>query len=526
MSRNVGAVKESGTAPAEFDRSKELDRKQAAAREMERRSALVDGLRGRSGGASSSSRRGAAVPLEDVAPEGQNFFLVNMAHHRLRPSSETPSIRVCGVFEDLELLLEHVKEVQGLLPDSDWWYFKRGEPFLICADREQVADLEYRKQKTDELFRLHGVLDAEEREKRWNEERRKRAPISKDKIGKSTLARLRKAKNSQKSARMAAIRAAIAKNCGNRRAKKFPPLATVLNQQSVVLSYLHDVTEPVLSGEKSPEPLVVLWAVFPDDQSAAAWVKDQGSRAVVDMVMDVMPMYDFPPFELVDQSKIAVTYRHGEHDAIMKGQQEEVAKIQRFRDHCKTENISAPETLIDVVEEEVRDAVTGKSTSKVVTKIQKPSTRMFDAHAQASSEPIVTCDQVRATEDQESDAGDRAAAQLVERAEKAWANLEDLSPEREFYAGDVDAEHLRLEAEKPRPVGQTFQPRVDPRTLRDPTPVLSDNVGLPGSVLVANSDGSGMPLVPQSVRTKASTAAPIFGAEHISLRGKPRKDQQ
>lgn len=525
MSRNVGAVKESGTAPAEFDRAKELERKQAAAREMDRRSALVDGLRGRSGGASKgSTRRGNAVPLEEVAPEGQNFFLVNMAHHRLRPSSETPSIRICGVFEDLESLLDHAKEVQGLLPDSDWWYFKRGEPFLICPDRELVADLEYRKQKTEELFRLHGVLDADEREKRWNEERRKRAPVSKDKIGKSTLARMRKAKNNQKTARMAAIKAAIAKNCGTRKAKQFPPLATVLDQKSVVLSYLNDVTEPALGGDKSPEPLVVLWAVFPDDQSATAWVKDHGSRAVVDMVMDVMPMYVFPPFELVDQTKIAVTYRHGEHDAIMKGQQEEVAKIQRFRDHCKNENISAPETLIDVVEEEVRDSVTGKTSSQVHTKVQKPSTRMFDAHAQASSKPIVTRDQVRATEDQDSDF---EAARLVERAEKEWAHLgEELSPEREFYVGDVDAEKLRLDAEKPRPIGETFQPRVDPRTLRDPAPVLSDNVGLPGSLLVANSDGSGMPFT-QSSRNKqqqpTSQLLPTFGTEHISLRGNSRQ---
>lgn len=501
MSRNVGSVVEAGGKDAplrsgsEFDRNRETERKREAALEMERRSALVDGLRGRSGGATNvSTRRATAVPLEEVAEEGQNLFLVNLAHQQLRPKSETPSVRVCGVFDDMQSLAQHYEEIKDLLPDSDWWFFKRGEPFLICAERELIGNIEYRKAKTEELFRLHGVLDADEREKRWNEERRKRAPVSKDKIGKSTLARLRKAKGSQKSSRTAAIKANIVKTCGDRRAKQYPAIATVLNQKFVVLSYLHDITEPVVAGEKSPEPLVVLWAVFGDEQSAAVWVRDHGSRAVVDMVMDVMPMYVFPPFELVDQSKISVTYRHGEHDSIMKGQQEEVAKIQRFRDHCNTEKISAPETVIDVVGEEVRDALTGVTSVVPVTKVQKSELRMFDAKAQGSDKPIVTRDQVRATEDQDEETNDILARELARKADEAWSTEgHQLSPEDEYYPGDVDADQLRFEAEKPRPAAQPFQPMVDPRSLRDAAPVLSDNVGLPGSLLVANSDGSGVP---------------------------------
>lgn len=519
-----------GPVTGEFDREKEAARKKSAAMEADRRSSLVEGMRGKSGGGNTlSSRRSSAVPLEEVVIPGQHFFLVNLAHHHLRPHSETPTVRVCGVFEDIESARAHAAVCKPLLPDSDFWLFGRGEHFLICTSKEEVADLEYRKRKSAELFRAHGVLDAAEREKKWNEERRKREPVTKEKIGKSTFAQRRKAGPSTKSSRIPAIRAKMLAECQERAAKKnFPSAGVVRNQNFVAMSYLHDVSEAVLAGEKSPEPLVILWACFPDVQQAKEWVDNEGSRSIQDMVIDVVDMYEFLPFELADESKIKVTYRHSEHNAIMAGQQEEEKKVERFRDHCNRSNITAPETVIDVAEKEFRDVVTGETSFRPVTTVQKSDKRPFEATARSARKgPILVPKDVLQTSDENS-CSEEAARQILARQNRAWEEEGSaVAATRDYYPGDDDAESLRKQVEANPKTNLPFRPYVDPSRLRDPAPVFQDNVGLPGSMLVGQSDGGGAAYRPLEASTQRNakpdaprtrTVAPIgFGSDAPAL---------
>jgi hypothetical protein len=285
--------------------------------------------------------------------------------------------------------------------------------------------------------------------------------------------------------------------CENRRANRnYPSTAVVRNQNFVALSYLHDVTPAVLAGDKSPEPLVVLWGCFADQQQAKEWVEKDGSRAIVDMTIDVMDMYEFPPFELVDERKIKTTYRHGEHDAIMKGQQEEAEKVQRFRKHCDSNNIQASETVVDVVEKEVLNACTGATELKPVTTVTKAQKRPFEARALGSAKPLLSKDQVgdaavdKPEEEQTEEEKARALQSLREHDEK-WER-EGVATEvvRDYFPGEEDAETLARQAAAPRNP-ELFQPRVDASLRKDAKSIFRDNVGLPGSMLVANSDGGG-----------------------------------
>lgn len=471
----------------------DAQRRRQAAVEMDRRSAVVEKARGRAQGAS-ATRPSHAIPFDRVAIPGQDLFLVHLAHHHLRPHSNTPGIRVCGVFETQEDLVSHATTHKQSFQDCDIWAFQRGEMFLICSTREKMTNLNYRQTKAQKLLDLHGITAVKQRESEWQNDRKRKTAVGKDKIGKSSFAQRRKATTN--TTRVAAIEQKVRSECGGKVDREFPMLAEKRNQKVVVWSYLHDITEEVLSGKESPEPLVVLWAVFGDEQAAKDWITKSASRAIVNLVMDVVVMYEFIPIEMVDDSQIKTTYRHEEQENIMSSRLEEVDKVRRFRDHCAQNDMTVPETTIEVDEQQVEED--GVLKTKAVTKVTK-SARPFEARGQAASTRLTLPDQVSKDTDELAGDEENDAEADRKRAENAlrWTNHGTaLKPVEDYYPGDETTETLQARLDKKAsPEDSVVNPAAAKRAqeiglenYRVASSPFLDVIGLPGSMLNANAD--------------------------------------
>ena len=264
------------------------------------------------------------------------FALVNIGHHRRRPVSDAPALRVLGGFDDEEAARQHAKircpqdSSILLVPLRKW--------FLLGTDETEAS--EFVEKKLSDVSACYEARRAAHKvEFDSNVENKQTGSVG------SSTADLNKTGNVDK--------AGLSKLCDS-----VPREAELRNQSVAVLSFLDDYRK----GESVAEPAALLWALADTEKCAKDYIRDVLSKEVSDVDLDVVDCYEWVFPTAVEKDDIDEEYREEELMKIMTVKKTEKKKVRDFQDWCGKVGQTVPE--ISITADGVETSIVGQCMVK------------------------------------------------------------------------------------------------------------------------------------------------------------------
>ena len=265
-----------------------------------------------------------------------------------------PGFRVCGAFENVEKLKRHVQAAGGPAAFGGVNLIKADvhKKFLICSSLEKQQEPGYVFDKIEKLTAAYEKTLRFHTEE-FNENKAKRQQ------GKTGLS-----KQSQATQKLTSRKSLLDKKFEEERKSgsetgDVSRSAEVRGQTVAVVTIFEDTSPDVLSGQKDPEPIVIVWGCFENEEVAKRFIYTTLSKFVKDVSLDIVNMYEWVyPTQIADHvDEISEQYRNPSLNKIMNSRKTQKKAVLSYDEWCKTEGqepsvleISATKATADATE--------------------------------------------------------------------------------------------------------------------------------------------------------------------------------
>jgi hypothetical protein len=332
------------------DRSKE---KSAAVSEFKSRETdLVQA--GGSGGvlsdmaASGESRNNpytSLPPLPFIDPN-QNIYLINIAHRQQRPKYKAPAFRICGGFRDADKLKRHIARSggEGAYGGANLHAAQAHKKILLCTSMEKQSNPDYVLKKIEEITALHNnMISFHDQEFNENKESHR--------MGKTGLSGNERARGKMSSRRKLLDKKFKEVVEKGEEVGEISAMAEARNQKVAVVSVINDLTPSVLKGIEDPEPVVIIWGCFENEDKAKHFIFNTAQEKVRNVMLDVYNMYEWVYPTEMDIEQVEEQYRDPTLTKVMKARKSQKSAVMTFEEWCKREGKEAPTLEIDATDE-------------------------------------------------------------------------------------------------------------------------------------------------------------------------------
>lgn len=286
----------------------------------------------------------------------QNFVVVNFAHRGQRPKKDRPAFRLLGAFETAAEANEYIKTAAPQLTGCNMWRVDIQKWMLVCKTMERQQDVLYTNSKI-ELLKSMYLQDQARRDAEFAKNRENREMGTTDLSLAAQKKAAEKRKTKKVSSRLKALRSrGKTQNqvqadrdlnlCSSPGTNDVPSHLVRRKQDYAVVSFMKDVSRPVLLGADDPEPCCIVWRFFATYEMAQKWMKGIGARYIRGFDTEIVDNYEWLFPEDVDREKIQETWRNPEQNKIMMQQKTEPGRVAEFEQWCKSKGLDMPVTEI------------------------------------------------------------------------------------------------------------------------------------------------------------------------------------
>jgi hypothetical protein len=266
----------------------------------------------------------------------QQVVLLNITHRQQNPKSTMPGFRICGAFENVDKLKRHVQTAGGPAAYGGVNLIKADvhKKFLICSSLQKQQEPGYVLDKIDKLSAAYDKTLRFHTEE-FNENKAKR---QQGKTGLSTKSQ------QQQSQKLTSRKSLLDKKFEEERKNgsetgDVSRAAEVRGQTVAVVTIFEDTSPEVLSGQKDPEPIVIIWGCFENEEVAKRFIYTTLSKFVKDVSLDIVNMYEWVyPTQIADHvDEISEQYRNPSLNKIMNSRKIQKKAVLSYDEWCKTE---------------------------------------------------------------------------------------------------------------------------------------------------------------------------------------------
>lgn len=307
--------------------------------------------------AATPAPQGDALPFHDPS---QQVVLLNIAHRQQIPRSKLPAFRICGGFESLDKLKRHVLSTGG--PDAyggaNLIKADIHKKFLLCSTLDKQQNAEYVLEKIEALTQKYlQTLQFHTQEFNENKERRQQ--------GKTGLSQLERPKKFTSRKQLLDKKFEEESEKGQE-SGEVGRNAEVRNQNVAVVSIMDDTTQGVLSGTDDPEPIVIVWGCFENEEQAKHYIYHTASKHVKDVMLDVVNMYEWIfPTELSKRvDELTEEYRNPSLNKVMNARKTQKKSVLSYSEWCQKEG-QEPASL------EISATKASPEATEVTTEVKK-----------------------------------------------------------------------------------------------------------------------------------------------------------
>jgi hypothetical protein len=286
----------------------------------------------------------------------QNFVVVNVAHRGQRPKKDRPAFRLLGAFETAAEANEYIKMAAPQLTGCNMWRVPIQKWMLICKTMERQQDEMYTTSKI-ELLKSMYLQDQARRDAEFAKNRENREMGATDLSLEAQKKSAQKRKTKKVSSRLKALRSRGQTQgkiqasqdlnlCSSPGTNDVPSHLVRRKQDYAVVSFMKDVSRPVLLGADDPEPSCIVWRFFATYEMAQKWMKGIGARYIRGFDTEIVDNYEWLFPEDVDRDKVQETWRNPEQNKIMMQQKTEPGRVAEFEQWCKSKGLDMPVTEV------------------------------------------------------------------------------------------------------------------------------------------------------------------------------------
>jgi len=286
----------------------------------------------------------------------QHIVVFNIAGRGQRPIKDRPAVRILGVFETDPEALRYISKAGPLMKGCTLWKTALREWILISKTTARQQDGLYTSSKIEALKKLY-FEDKKKRDAEFqkNRETKKQGTLNQSLEKQKELAKENRDKRRKKrSTRLQAL-----KEKGNANPKNLhvapqedgtnnvPHELLQRKQDFFVASWLRDISKGAILQMDDPEPALIVWRFFADEDSARRWIKDTASHYVRDFDLEVLDTYEWLFPEDIDRSLMQESYRNPEQEKVLLASRQERQKVLDFEHWCKDKGVETP--VVEVI---------------------------------------------------------------------------------------------------------------------------------------------------------------------------------
>ena len=236
------------------------------------------------------------------------FALINLAHTNRSPiRKEGAALRILGVFNNVDSLRKHT--VQHYANSIDIICVPLAKWFAVFKETTSLRD--EIKHVTHLYERYKEYLKTHEDEFQENYNQKQTGNLSKKNIS---------------------VENPVEDNNDLIEPDSVPRNSELRSQSYAVISIMPDVS---VTDTLKQEPAVLIWAVFPDEETAKKHIKDELSLKVRDVHLDIVLMYEWLPLTNLDFSSISEEYRDDRLSHLMSTRKLQATKVKGYRSQCE-----------------------------------------------------------------------------------------------------------------------------------------------------------------------------------------------
>lgn len=293
----------------------------------------------------------------------QEIYAINIAYRDQRPVSKHPAFRICGGFKNISKLKSHVQNIGvksygGANIHASFAHKK----FLICTSTSKQQNADYVMDKINRIteeYKKNLSFHNNEFNKNKSEKKMGQTGLSKHlKIKQTSRKKLLDEKFNKFKSKSS-------------ESGELSRMVELRNQKVAVISIIDDITQTVLKGIEDPEPIIIIWGCFEDEDQAKHYIYYTSQEKVRDVSLDIVNMYEWVFPTKIDVENIQEKYRDETLDKVMKARKTNKNNVLKFEEWQKQQGMDVPTLEINAHKDEKSGDIVTK-----VKQLEKPGTEM------------------------------------------------------------------------------------------------------------------------------------------------------